>query len=84
MIDLETDEPDRLARDIVEKFDCPAEVVDGVVRVEHADGHQFVATLASSLAGRFRRVTIGTPTLEDVFVHKTGHRFWADPPEGSS
>ena len=83
VIDLETDEPDRLARDIIEKFDCPAEVLDGVVRVEHVDGHRFVAELASSLAGRFRRVTIGTPTLEDVFVHKTGHRFWADPPEGS-
>jgi len=22
-------------------------------------------------------VTFGKPTLEDVFIHRTGHRFWA-------
>ena len=31
--------------------------------------------LAAAFAGRFRSLTLGAPSLEDVFVDRTGHRF---------
>jgi hypothetical protein len=31
--------------------------------------------------GQIRSVTLGKPTLEDVFIKHTGHRFWKTPEE---
>jgi ABC-2 type transport system ATP-binding protein len=45
------------------------------VRVERPDGPSLVPTLAATFAGRFRSLTLGAPSLEDVFVDRTGHRF---------
>jgi ABC-2 type transport system ATP-binding protein len=27
---------------------------------------------------RIESITLGKPTLEDVFIHTTGHQFWTD------
>ena len=35
-------------------------------------------------AGQINAITLGKPTLEDVFVHHTGHRFWADVQDAST
>jgi hypothetical protein len=32
-----------------------------------------------ALPGRIESVTVGKPTLEDVFIRRTGHRFWEGP-----
>jgi hypothetical protein len=34
-----------------------------------------VARLVDEFGGEIESVTFGRPTLEDVFVHLTGHRF---------
>lgn len=74
-----------LARAIDERFGpwapgaAPA-VVDGRVRLERDDGPAFVATLASTFVGRFRAITVGRPTLDDVFTHLTGHALTHDAP----
>ena len=48
-------------------------VVDHTVFIEKADGPAFVATLAAALAGEARSITVGRPSLEDAFLHLTGH-----------
>jgi len=32
------------------------------------------------MSSRVKSVSVGRPTLEDVFVHQTGHRFWSEEP----
>ena len=38
----------------------------------------FVPQLVDAFPARIDSVSIGKPTLEDVFVQLTGHRFWTD------
>jgi ABC-2 type transport system ATP-binding protein len=45
------------------------------VRIEAPDAPALVPSLAASFAGRFRSLTLGAPSLEDVFVDRTGHPF---------
>ena len=82
VIALEADDPVRLAAAIRERFDAEAVVVDHVVRIERRDGAAFVPRLAESFPGEIRSITVGKPTLEDVFVQRTGHRFWDSDGEG--
>jgi ABC-2 type transport system ATP-binding protein len=49
--------------------------IGSTVRVEHPDGPSLVPALAATFAGRFRSLTLGAPSLEDVFVDRTGHPF---------
>jgi ABC-2 type transport system ATP-binding protein len=63
----------RLAARVAERFGVRAEVVDGQVRIERDRAHEFVTELVESFPGDLDAVTFGKPTLEDVFVHYTGH-----------
>lgn len=45
------------------------------VRIEAPDAPVLVPALAASFSGRFRSLTLGAPSLEDVFVARTGHPF---------
>lgn len=69
---------ERLRARIDERFgpwtDKAPVVVDHTVFIEKSDGPTFVATLAAALAGEARSITVGRPTLEDAFLHLTGHR----------
>jgi ABC-2 type transport system ATP-binding protein len=76
---LVTDSPSQLAAAVKEKFGLPAEVVDGDVRLQVADAARWVAPLRDSFADDIQTVTLGKPTLEDVFIARTGHRFWDAP-----
>ena len=66
---------DGLADDIRTRFDQPAEVVDGHVRIERQDGHRLLAELVEAFPERIDGITFGKPTLEDVFLHHTGDRW---------
>lgn len=68
---------DKLAR----RFACVPTVVDGLLRIERPRGHEFVRELVDAFPGEIQSVTFGKPTLEDVFVHQTGHQFWSDRTE---
>ena len=67
-----------LADAIHAEFDCKAVVVDGAVRLEQADGHQWISRLVEAFPNQIETITLGKPTLEDVFIDCTGHRFLED------
>ena len=70
---------------IRERFGCEAAMVDGSLRLERPRGHEFVREVVDAFPADVTLVTYGKPTLEDVFVHLTGHRFWADgQPDGGA
>ncbi len=70
-----------LVQQIVSKFRVKAEVADGGVRVEREGGHRFVSELIEAFPGEIESVSVGRPTLADVFQHVTGHGLDSDPPE---
>lgn len=72
---IEADDPGALAREIPERLGLEAQVVDGHVRLQEAEGHRLIARLVEAFPGRIRAVTLGKPSLEDVFIARTGHRF---------
>ncbi len=77
-ITIRTDHPDELAEQVRAKFQCEATVLDGTVRLEQPDGHQWISRLVEAFPGEIQTVTLGKPTLEDVFIDRTGHRFLND------
>ena len=77
-ITIRTERPAELAEQVREKFQCEATVLDGTVRLEQPDGHQWISRLVEAFPGEIQTVTLGKPTLEDVFIDRTGHRFLND------
>ncbi|MEX2309264.1 MAG: ATP-binding cassette domain-containing protein [Pirellulales bacterium] len=77
-ITIRTTNPESLAAEIRERFHLEPMVVDGSVRLEQPDGHLCVPKLVEAFPQRIDSITLGKPTLEDVFIHFTGHRFWSD------
>ncbi len=75
---MQSSDPERLRDKIHERFGCVAAIVDGTVRVERPRGHEFVREVVDAFASEITLVTYGKPTLEDVFIHLTGHRFWGN------
>ncbi len=49
---------------------------DNQLRVAGSDTAQVVAPLATEFGDRIQSLTLGKPSLEDVFVAKTGHQYW--------
>ncbi|HUJ72469.1 MAG TPA: ABC transporter ATP-binding protein [Verrucomicrobiae bacterium] len=75
VISVETAQPQPLAEQIGKRFNLVAKVLDGSVRIERADGHKFITDLVEAFPGQIDAVSIHKPTLEDVFIRLTGHRF---------
>ncbi|MEE9602401.1 MAG: ABC transporter ATP-binding protein [Thermoguttaceae bacterium] len=75
-ITIRTENPDRLAAAIRERFACDVLVLAGGVRLEQSEGHQWISRLVEAFPDEIETITLGKPTLEDVFIDRTGHQFW--------
>ena len=73
---LGTREPETLSRRIRERFGGNPKIVGGMVRLERPQAHVFVTDLVEAFPGQIDSVTLSKPTLEDVFIQRTGHQFW--------
>jgi len=78
---LRTSESSLLAEKIRERFKLECRVMDGELQIEHPEAARFVTQLVEAFPGVIESVTFRKPTLEDVFVHHTGHRFWSEGEE---
>ena len=74
-ITIRTESPEKLAANIREKFACEATLLDGAVRLEQPDGHQWISRLVEAFPKEIQTITLGKPTLEDVFIARTGHQY---------
>jgi ABC-2 type transport system ATP-binding protein len=81
VIVLEAKDAASLAGKIRERFGIEAQVVDQQVRIERRNGHRFVTDLVEGFPGEINAVSIAKPSLEDVFIRRTGHRFWSEQQE---
>ncbi|HWK30521.1 MAG TPA: ATP-binding cassette domain-containing protein [Terriglobales bacterium] len=78
IVELEAADPAALARKIEGRFATSAQVIGSRVRVEIANGHRFAAEIVDAFRSDIHSVNISRPSLEDVFITRTGHRFWTD------
>jgi ABC-2 type transport system ATP-binding protein len=74
-ITIRTELPDQLASKIREQFACEVDVIDRTVRLEQPDGHRWISRLVEAFPEEIQTVTLGKPTLEDVFIDRTGHQY---------
>lgn len=82
---LDAANAESLAERIRVRFAADAQVLAGQVRIERENGHHFVTDVVEAFPGEIQAVSISKPSLEDVFIHRTGHRFWtADTTEPES
>src|SRR5260370_4098797 len=78
---FEARDPQILADRIRNKFQVDATVMDNQVRLEIENGHRFVPDVVEAFPGEIQSLSVSKPTLEDVFIHRTGHRFWSEDAE---
>lgn len=73
---VETRDSAALAEKIKQRFNIEASMSEGQLVLEHDTGARFITALVEAFPGEIESCTFRKPTLEDVFVHQTGHRFW--------
>jgi len=65
-----------LARRIAGRFDVTPQVVGGQIRIETDSGQDLIGPLVAEFGRETSSITLGKATLEDVFIQRTGHKFW--------
>jgi len=75
VIVVQTSLPDEVAVALQENLGLDAEMVDGDVRITSDRAKELVADVYRACGDLADSVSIGRPTLEDVFVAHTGQRF---------
>jgi ABC-2 type transport system ATP-binding protein len=78
VVTFETADAPALREALQKTLGVQASAVDGVVRVEIADGHRFIAAAVEAFPGAIRSVSLHKPTLEDVFLDETGATIGSD------
>jgi ABC-2 type transport system ATP-binding protein len=70
------DEPSRLSQLISERFGIEPKLIGQSLRIERTRGHELLRDVVEAFPNEITSVSLGRPSLEDVFIAKTGHRFW--------
>lgn len=84
-VTVECADSGELSNAIATRFaDSRCSLVNGVVRIESDNAARLASDLLREFGDRVKTVTIGHPTLHDVFIHETGHRFEDDAEEAGS
>lgn len=74
IISLKTKNVAGLSDAIWNKFQLRGKIVGEELRIEKERGAEFIPALVESFAKEIDSVTLGRPTLEDLFIQKTGKR----------
>jgi ABC-2 type transport system ATP-binding protein len=80
-VTVHCDSPEVLAERIRERFGVTPQKIGGALRIGKERGHEFVRDLVEAFPGDVETISLGKPTLEDVFIERTGHRFWDEEAE---
>ena len=74
VVTLQTRDPEAAARLITEKLGLTPARFESTLRLEHPDGPHLIPQLVAALPGLVDSVSVGKPTLQDVFIRVTGRR----------
>ncbi|MBX7168432.1 MAG: ABC transporter ATP-binding protein [Pirellulales bacterium] len=82
-LSIEADQPERLATALRERFGWHVQTVDHRLRIQVSDAQSAMTQILAEYRGQLRSLTLARPTLEDVFIARTGRRFEADREEAA-
>ncbi len=71
---LRAKNPNDLMAQITQKLKVKTLLVGGLIQIEEKKAHNLVGPLLEAFPEEILSLTLGLPTLEDVFIHKTGRR----------
>ena len=74
VLDIRSHTAENLAAAVRKEFGIEVRSLNGSLRIESANAHELVPKLVEKFGNEIDSVTLGRPTLEDVFIHHTGHR----------
>jgi ABC-2 type transport system ATP-binding protein len=72
---------DLLAERIRARFHVETTVLENQVRMEREGAHRFVTEVVEAFPGEIAALSVSKPALEDVFIRRTGHKFWSEKTE---
>jgi len=81
---LDTPDAESLAARIRQRFLGDAQALGGQVRMERKNGHRFITELVEAFPGEVSAISVSKPSLEDVFIRRTGHKFWTEEQEANA
>lgn len=84
VLTLSAASPEELAEAVRGRFDLQPTVLDGRVRIEAPAGHEALRDVMAAFGDDVTQVTLGKPTLGDVFTARTGKRFDAGEPAAAA
>ncbi len=67
-----------LAEHIRARFHAQTTVLENQVRMEREGAHRFVTEVVEAFPGEIESISVSKPALEDVFIRRTGHKFWSE------
>ena len=70
--------PDVLSEKIQGRFGVKPRHVGDTLRIERPRGHELLRDVMDAFPEDVAGISLGKPTLEDVFIQRTGHRFWEE------
>ena len=70
-----------LAERIRARFHVDTTVLENQVRIEREGAHRFVTEVVEAFPGEIEALSVSKPALEDVFIRRTGHKFWSENAE---
>ena len=80
-VTIQCDQPAELSASLQQRFGVAPMRLGDSLRLEQQQGHEFVRDVMTEFAEQVRSISLGRPTLEDVFIARTGHRFWEETTE---
>jgi ABC-2 type transport system ATP-binding protein len=75
VITIASRDVDALERTLREKMDLNPSRVEDLLRIETRRGHELVPRIIEAAPAMVESISVGKPTLEDVFIRLTGQRF---------
>jgi len=73
---IQTSDPAALAEKIRGKFEVTVKRIGDSLRIEREAGHELLRDIVAAFPNEISSISFAKPTLEDVFIARTGHRFW--------
>lgn len=78
---IRTPRPAQLAERIQKRFQIGPRLIGDELRIEHPRAAELLRDLVAEFRADLTAVSLSQPSLEDVFLARTGRRFWDDSSE---
>lgn len=78
VVTIGIDDAPALADRLRQSLGIEAAVTEHGVRFEQSTGYNSIPAIVDLAGPGIRSISVARPTLEDVFLKRTGHRFWMD------